>query len=331
MKLVSMRSLCLSGSVLVAMSSAVYAQHDASTTVAPHEEHHVSKAAFHAALPEGQTLPQGMFNPKITTGMSLGEIKTYNSDSEIVANKGYSSNAIHTAVEVKYGVIDSVTAAIKAPFIFRNDTLLNSKVQTEHGTGFGDMEVGALYNFYRTSNLMLSTGLGARFPTGRYANVKAEDQKEVVGGGSYDLGAQFNVDFSPVYGVWLSVQDREFVQVASVSRKLSADQSQKIDKKGLSRQGFAKANVGLGAMTQTLKAFAVNGQYHYGYAAKTEDHDSKVETSKAGLLQQVGGGLVFDVRDYGVPASLELSYLVPVAGHDFMATQTLSVGMNAYL
>lgn len=341
MKFVSMRSLYLSSSVLVAMSSAVYAQHDASTTVTPHEEHHVSKAPFHAALPEGQTLPQGMFNPKITTNMSLGNVRAYNSDSKLVENKNnVSSNKVKSALEVKYGVTDRVTAAVKAPFVLRNETLENDKVSSKNGTGFGDMEAGALYNFYRSSDLMLSAGLGGRFPTGRYATVKFGDENQIVGAGSYDVGAQFNVDFSPVYGLWLSVQDREFLQVAAVSRKLSDTASQKREIKGLSREGFAKANFGLGALSQTLKTLAVNGQYHYGYAAKsdlktkTSIADTKVELNSM-FIQQVGGGVVFDVRDHGIPASLELSYLVPFAGRDIpaglQASQTLNVGVNAYL
>lgn len=215
--------------------------------------------------------------------------------------------------------------------------ILNQAAPAQGGTGLGDVEIGSLYNFYRNDRFIFSAGLGVRVPTGSFASVAQAYRP--TGSGLYDLGLRVNLDYQPVYGLWLSIQEQEELALSSTYKEKTslidntlltpAENKVHYEQKGVRRKGFAGASFGLGVMHEHLKAFAVNSGISFRHE-RAEYFDYQRENSPSRLTSFYMGGSV-DGRGYQLPMALELAYDKPIQGKNaFLAPEVLTFTLKAY-
>ena len=215
--------------------------------------------------------------------------------------------------------------------------------QENSATGLGDLEVGALYNAFKTDSLSASIGLGLRFPTGGFE--KVPDARIPVGGGVIDGAMRINFDYSPLEGLWLCAQTQlEQALTDGKKRQASFIDPTKLNengggntsvykKNGVEQSLLMKANYGLGALSTYLKPFAVYTHYrHENIRSQFIDHmnGQKSEYKPRAKAQYIGAGLNISALPYKIPLSFEVSYEKPVAGRNLSLAKN-SLEMTAFL
>ncbi len=335
----TIRSVSFIGSLFVAMSPALFAEVD--TTISSGDAHYVETSSFDSVIPEGATLPAGVGRTRVITRSYMGNQKFDKDGNKKTLADNKQLDILGSALSLDLGITDRVSAMVMVPYIMRNDFKGDGKAAFTGNTGLGDVEVGALYNFFRNDQWFVSAGLGARVATGRYENVDSLS----VGQGYNELGLRLNADFQPVSHLWLSVQDQEEMALNEASGKTTKANffndnfEARSSKKVLSRKGFAQAAFGLGAVAAPLKAFSIKGRYAYAYDSRVESTIMKTpmgdqkRTTPSSFTQYVGAGAAVDGRAYDVPVALEAYYQVPFAGKDTreVAPTTLDLTLSAYL
>ncbi len=221
-----------------------------------------------------------------------------------------------------------------------HDTVMRGSTPTNGRLGLGDIEVGLLYNFYRTNSMLVSSGLGLRTPTGDFSD---NSIRRTTGGGIYDGGLRLNFDYSPVFGLWLSAQSQHEYALTSTTQKRASlvnpymlneatpsdgDNTQKYEKRGFDSKELLKANYGFGALTPALKAFAMNTYYQHHTQRST--YIDGTESKPFGVVQGVGGGGSVSGLGYGVPLAFDVDYFSPVAGKNTIANNELTMTLYMY-
>lgn len=319
----SVKSMTLVGSFLVAMGSNVFAD-EVTPSVSAEKKPEVTSQVKTGVYAEGETLPQNMIRARVVGKSSVGSLKVYGKDGKTVDTNVDKYSAMGTALVVEYGVTNQLTGAVKVPFTMRNKVEANSQTVVDGKTGLGDVEAGALYNVYNDGKFVFTTGLGMRFATGQYADVKNLD--EATGEGRYSLGLRLNADYQVVQGLWLSLQDQEEVTLATVKHKASDTY---YDKKGISRKAFAQVAYGFGALSQDLKALSLKARYAYDYDNNVRNRTTGDKTP-ASSLHKVGGGAGVDLTGYNIPVSFDALYMTPVAGKSAYSAPNVEVSLNTY-
>ncbi len=319
------QSMSIVGSLLVAMSSNLLAEEAVAPVAAEKKAEQKTSAATSSTLPLGATLPKNMMRARVFGHGNVGSDKTYLSDTNTYVKSPADRSTIVSAVALEYGILDSLSAQVVAPFVLRNEVTLNDKT-TAAKTGLSDMEAGAIYNFLNDGTWVLSAGLGMRFPTGAYADTA--QAADMTGLGAYDLGLRLNADYQVANELWLSLQDQEQVQVSSVEHKASKTH---LDKSGLSRKAFAQVSYGLKNLSNYTKAFNVKGRYAYDYNSAVKVRESKKVVTEASSKQAAGFGLGIEGFEYGIPVALDAMYFVPVTATNTTVSQELQLTLSAYV
>jgi hypothetical protein len=315
----SIQTITLVSSLFVAMSP-IYAEETVSAPVQSEKSaEQVSASSIHTGFyPEATVLSRGMFRGKVVTRSNVGSVKSYDDKGKKVDVKDESHSQNLSIFSLEYGVNDKLTLGVAAPFVLNRESEVPSltpgeKVKTKYATGLSDIRVGAFYNFVNTGDFLFSSGLGMYLPTGAYADVKEE--KDATGYGSYTLGLRMTADYQVVNGLWLSAQDQEEFQVASVKNKPNDIREVQ---KGLSRKSFVQAAYGFGALSQDLKVLSAKTRYAYEYDAKKVKHSGDAQfdgkTTEAATSHKAGFGLGLDGTGYNIPVALEGMYYMPVGG-----------------
>ena len=206
--------------------------------------------------------------------------------------------------------------------------LAGARRPEDGATGLGDMEFGLLYNAYQSDKLTLSAGLGFRAPTGQF---NLPEGQRPIGEGIQDLGARFNLDYSPIDGLWVSFQEQLEMAISKAKWKRPSmlDSSKfneadpfdggdelpnerSVEKVGFMTATMFKANYGLGALDSSLKSLAINTSYEYRRdRAKRIDG---VETSPQSSMSTVSVGALVSGLPYRIPLELEANYVAPIDG-----------------
>lgn len=325
----SIHSMTLVGSVLVASFAASAFAQDASVATEKKADQ-VSTESFSSVIPEGQTLPKGVLRARIKSQGSLnGSHVSYDKDGKKVDNMK-EHNSTYSALALAYGLTNSLSLEVAAPFVHRNEADVKTPFGTKKvdgETGLSDIEAGLMYNIIGTKDLFVSAAVGVRAPTGRYADV---DQMSSIqsGRGAYDAGLRLNLDYQVVEGLWTSVQHQEEMELDSV-KNTKADT--RFQKKGFTRKSFVQLAYGLGALHQSMKAFSVKSRYAYEKDAEVRSQKTGEVTSKAARAHKLGFGAGIDGRGYNVPVSLEGMYFTPVGGRDTTLTRDVQVTLSTYV
>lgn len=208
-------------------------------------------------------------------------------------------------------------------------------------TGLGDMEVGALYNWYGSDTYLFSTGLGLRLPTGK-SNVP--QKLRPLGSGMLEAALRLNFDYKPVNGLWLSLQ-HQFEHALEKAKWQQPDEIKPdtfkpgtetlLEKRGFTHNSLVKLDYGLGAVHESLKAIALNAKYNFESKAPTyldRDFGNNDEyTSKRTTQHSVGGGVSISGLAYDLPVGIDVDYSRPIAGKNIpLATDTLTITAKAY-
>ena len=217
------------------------------------------------------------------------------------------------------------------------DSILTGVRRPKEGaTGLGDMEFGLLYNAYQSNSLSLSAGLGFRAATGKF---NLPEGQRPIGDGINDLGARLNLDYCPIEGLWVSLQEQLEVAVSKArwqrtsmldsSKFNEADpsiggdrlpNSRIVEKVGFMSASMLKANLGLGVLDPSLKAVAVNASYEYRRdRAKRVD---RVETTPQSALETASVGALVSGLPYRIPLELEANYVTPFQGKNVTLART---------
>lgn len=209
------------------------------------------------------------------------------------------------------------------------DSILTGARRPKEGaTGLGDMEFGLLYNAYNSDTMTVSAGLGLRAATGKF---NLPEGQRPIGDGINDLGARFNLDYSPVDGLWISFQEQlEMAMTKANWKRPSMLDSSKFNEadpneggdglantRSMEKVGFMNAsmfrvNYGLGALHPLLKPLALNSSYEYRRdRAKRIDG---VETTPQSVIETVSAGTLVSGLPYRVPLEFEANYVAPIQG-----------------
>lgn len=238
-----------------------------------------------------------------------------------------------TAVTLPSGEVLTVKAGV--PVIDYADAIVVGGARAIDGrTGVGDIEIGVLYNVFKDDAFIFSLGGGVRLPTGSYDDVPSSQR--ATGSGLTDLGLRINLDYSPVYGIWLSWQNQTEIALSdAVKPKTSlldntklneADPTtaaaiaagsdglaneQTIKQPGARQVGFFKADVGFGAFEPALQAAGIFGQFNYDFKRK-ETIGEKTSAQPQGYSWS--GGVSLSGLGYGIPASMDFTLTKPLEG-----------------
>jgi hypothetical protein len=157
-----------------------------------------------------RNLQQYLFQPaygltdRLSVGMNIPYVWVKNNVTATVDSSAASgANIGFTTIASPFGPPGSVAPLALVPGTRRatvqdiNNILVSQfglqPIQTWEGEGFGDIEVGARYQYYRAENFRAAFTGGFRFPTGR-----VDDPNNLVdvgwGTGAYGLLFQFNQD-----------------------------------------------------------------------------------------------------------------------------------------
>ncbi|MBP6218993.1 MAG: hypothetical protein KA436_10450 [Oligoflexales bacterium] len=372
-----------------------------------------SNKPFHAALPEGQTLPAGIARFRFVQKSIHGQ--TGFDGGGQVQNLGFSIRAQVSALVAEYGWTDRLSLQILLPYVGRNeagldatsfrasslykskyeaarkqvishldgkicvgyeqcseliesgynipyDTLLthpdtgetfliqnkfslatqldslimNQAAPSTGMSGLGDLEIGALYNFVRYENFSLSSGLGLRAPTGKFEDVPLAFRP--TGAGLWDLGVRVNLDYQPVYGLWLSFIEQNELALTKAKRRQTSlldnrqlvedETATRYEQKGFRRKGTLQASHGLGVWGDGLKPFVLSGAYHYRHdRVEYKDH----VPSAPARLTLYSLGLSVDGRAYKLPFGFDLNYEAPLSGKNaFVAPYSITATIKTF-
>ena len=244
---------------------------------------------------------------------------------------------------------DSLTLA-SGEKITANDTeSLKSQVQrlvreslkkVEKGpTGIGDIELGALYNWYKSDRYLFSTGLGVRLPTGKY---NVPEKLRPLGSGLTEAALRVNADYTPLADLCFSLQHQlehalnstsfRHAKLLDPSEFIENIASTTLRKSGFTHKGLAKIDFGFAALSKALKAVSVNTSYNFTSEAPTYLADNQnVAKSKRSIQHALGAGVSLDGLAYGWPVGLDVDYNTTVAGRDMaLAADSLMVTAKAY-
>lgn len=152
------------------------------------------------------------------------------------------------------------------------------------GVGLGDLEVGAKYNYFKSTNILMTGKAGFRAPTGR-----TDDPDQLTdigfGDGEWDFGFFHLANFTASPQLYFTTEIGYTVQLPSESQvriPLSADlpigPASKVD---FDRGDFWEAS--LTANLSPLKTITVSPKYRY--KNKFKDEYSRVDSSKKTLLE----------------------------------------------
>lgn len=324
-----MKSIALVSSLFV-MSSNLLADEAAPAATKTADS---SSKEFMSVIPEGATLPANVAKIRILNGMDIGSTKVYNNDGKNDNQYNIKKSVMTSTLILDYGILDNLTVEMGIPFALKSKASSDvpaslSGVSDSHKTGLSDIELGALYNFLNTGDLLVSAGLGMRLPTGSQTSLDNGQVKFGTSGESYDLGLRLNVDFQPIAGLWLSAQDQEEMAVRTVKNK---EFDTYLDKKGITRKSFVQAAYSLGAASQSLKAFSVKTRYAYQRTAEARDRSNGQVVDAAATTHKVGAGAGFDGRAYGVPVALDALYMTPVAGKNAKVNSSVDLTLSTYV
>ena len=325
-----------------------------------------------SGLALGAVLPQNVFR---TTIANFFQKRDSEFDSEgKKKDLGFTLNASGMVFALEYGFSPNLSLQFKVPVVLSNrltyepsnleksdsfkkmkegldkalpskDELANRKStfkffdeEVKDGTtGLGDIEIGALYNWFASEHFIFSTGLGLRMPTGKYYQPKA---LRPIGAGLFEVGIRNCFDTSFLNrNLWLSLQHQgEF----ALNRTLHAvrketdplylpevkDNKTYYTKLGMSHQFKVQASGSFEAFTSYLKFLSANLSYDYESIAPS--FSDGVQLDPRSHLHSLTGGMSISALPYRIPLSLDADYTKALAGSDSHAKDTLSFQLKAY-
>ena len=328
------------------------------------------RRGLHVSTARGATLPQGTMGLRLVNTTVGGRASGFDKDGKSLGKKDGANEAIPEGVEYKanitnivgeVGILDNLSAAVRVPFYATNsvyfagkDKLVKTlsdeqkKKDSAGESGLGDVEIGALFNVYNSYRFVVSTGLGFKFATGKHEDISTF--AATTGTGTNDVKARLNLDYQPLDGLWLSVEEEIQVALSTAKRTTrGAFEAFKADGKelaslhhesqGVSHRGYALANLGLGAFVEQLSILAVNGGVGYAQAADTRiidkidglAQDDKKRISGGSTLYSYRVGATLDVIEYGIPVAVDLEFESPFAGKNATtAPSALTAAVKGY-
>lgn len=255
--------------------------------------------------------------------------------------------ALPVDTEVTLPTGESLAVKAGVPIKTYADALVVGAARPLEGeTGWGDVEVGFLYSIYRAYNFGISFGLGVRLPTGSFSDVPSAYLP--TGRGTTDLGIRLNLDFSPLRGIWVSLQNQsEYMLQMGVKQKTSlldnsmlneADPTtaaavaagsdgfgneQDFERKGLRNFGFLKLAWGLGNLDRSLEPIGVSAQY--SYARQSEEYLNGISKGPPAKSASFVSGLTLDGLAHKFPAQLTYTHEVPISGENQTLAATIDI------
>jgi hypothetical protein len=258
---------------------------------------------------------------------------------------------IDTAVTLPTG--ESLTIEHGIPLSTYSDALIVGAARPVNGlTGIGDIEVGALYAVYKTSDITLSAGGGLRFPTGSFEDVPSAQRG--TGAGITTLGIRLNADYVATPGVLLAWQNQSEMSLTDAKKSKSSliDNSklnmadpesaaavaggsdgegnkQKYEANGIAEIGFVRAGVALGLLTSALNGVSVNTYYTYNLGLTEYLNGKKQGDAKAYTGIRLSGE--FNGLAYQLPFGLVIERETPLTGKNLaLAPTALTITAKIY-
>jgi hypothetical protein len=218
-----------------------------------------------------------------------------------------------------------------------------SGIDSWSGTGIGDLEVGAKYNYYRAHPLKMTLKAGGRLPTGR------EDDPDMLtdcafGDGQFDIGAYHYLDYQPLANTMFTLELGYTMQLPSsteVRVPLAADVPIGSEKIEVDRKLGDYWEAGLEANQTFFKYVTASAKYRLkqkfsdDYSGASVDL-SALEKDTASLLQEGTVQLEYTnlpaVRagEARFPYALGAFYRQPLAGESVTDVRTTGMFLKTY-
>lgn len=320
----------------------------------------------------GAVLPHGVFRTTVA-----GFFARINSEFDAEGKQkdlGLTVNMGGMVFALEYGVSDRLSAQMKVPVFLRNSIsfdpaeLRNSdkfkgtieklkelpsidKKDREESayrlfsedvrygtTGLGDIELGALYNWLSNENMILSTGLGLRLPTGKFY---ASKYLRPFGKGLFELGIQNNLDIAFVdRNLWLSIQHQG---TFALNKTLNPEENPSdllgvLDREknnayfsrlGMTHELIVQSSFSFEALSDYLKMFSASVGYIYNSAAP--EHVNGDEATPRNHVHSITTGISASALPYKIPLALDVDYTKNLAGYSSTARETLTMKVKAYV
>jgi len=241
--------------------------------------------------------------------------------------------------------MQSATTVAALNQTLQNDLGYDSGLNSWSGSGIGDLELGAKYNYYRSFPFQLTAKTGVRVPTGR-----TDDPNNLFdvgfGDGQFDVGIFNYADYqalSNLYFTWETGYTAQLphstifrvpvingVQISGVKAKLDQDLGDIVE-------------TGLEANLAFLKTMYGSVKYHFwhkfsdSYSGEPSGvptsamEANTAETLHEGIFRIGLSTLPLRKSDRNVvPLDVSLFYNLPIAGENIAQVQTAGLQLKSY-
>ncbi len=234
-----------------------------------------------------------------------------------------SSNAqAVTARATIAATVDAVEAGVVS--------VVKARAEKKGGRGLGDSTVGVLYEAMKMDNLAIALAGGLRYPT---SNRDRAANERPTGRGLMEVGARFNIDYTPIPTLALAWQNQSEVMAAPGKYNL-AGQSVTVSREGVRNVGFLMIKPSLAGLSESLSFLAPKAGIAYDYDSQERmkvGSGTEAATGARASERKYLVGLGISTFDYGIPVHIDVEYRKSVEGQNISAaTDSLTTQLKAY-
>lgn len=195
--------------------------------------------------------------------------------------EGHPAKAAMARLKAGLAQIQQGTTVQGLNTLLRNSYGYKGGLESWSGTGIGDLEVGAKYNYYNSHPLKFTLKTGMRLPTGR------EDDPDVLadcafGDGQIDLGAYHYIDYQAFANTYFTLELGYTTQLPSTTTvrvPLASDLPIGLDKIQATQKLGDYYEAGLEANQTLFRYFTLSAKYHFKQKFKDEYSEAAVDLS----------------------------------------------------
>lgn len=293
-------------------------------------------------------LSVGIILPVVKADVSLKATSTPNSSFNAMANQpdlpsGHPLQAKMAQLKAALQQIQQGTTVSGLNATLKSSLKYSSGLESWSGSGLGDLEIGAKYNYLRTHPIKMTLKAGARLPTGR------ENDPDIItdaafGDGQIDIGAYNYLDYQPTANSLFTLELGYTAQLPSSNNTripLSADLPLGSQVAELDQKLGDYWELGVESNYTAFRFWTASAKYRFKQKFEDSFESSSIDTSALevdtdSILHEAKFQLEFTnlpaVRagEQEFPFAVAAFYQQPIAGKNITDVRTSGIALKTY-